>query len=56
MIHVPVIWNGHWYGYKLCAFYRLYNIYSFYGMIICGDVYDRLDYDTHARDKTLRYL
>ena len=24
--------------------------YSFY--VICGDVYDRLDYETHATDKT----
>ena len=23
---------------------------------ICGDVYDRLDYETHATDKTMRYL
>ena len=23
---------------------------------ICGEVYDRLDYETHATDKTMRYL
>ena len=23
---------------------------------ICGDVYDRLDCETHAKDKTMRYL
>ena len=28
--------------------------YSFYG--ICGDVYDRLDYETRATDKTVCYL
>ena len=28
--------------------------YSFNG--ICGDIYDRLDYETHATDKTMRYL
>ena len=28
--------------------------YSFNG--ICGDVYDRVDYETHATDKTMRYL
>ena len=27
--------------------------YSFNG--ICGDVFDRLDYETHAADKTMRY-
>ena len=41
---------------KLCALYRpmLYKINSFYG--ICGDVYDRLENETHATDKTMRYL
>ena len=28
-----------------------HNIYSFFG--ICGNVYDRLDYETHAADKTM---
>ena len=28
--------------------------YSFNG--ICADVYDRLDYETHTTDKTMRYL
>ena len=40
-------------GYKLCALYRLYKIYNFY--VICGDVYDHLDYGTHATEKTMRY-
>ena len=28
--------------------------YSFNG--ICGDVYDRLDYETHAKDRTMHSL
>ena len=32
----------------------IYYIYSFYG--ICWDVYNHLDYETHATDKTMRYL
>ena len=37
---------------KLCALYR--HMHSFYE--ICGDVYDRLKNETHATDKTMRYL
>ena len=36
------------------SFNRLYKIYSFY--VLLGDVYDRLDYETHATDKTMCYL
>ena len=38
---------------SLCCI-GLYLIYSFYG--ISGDVYDRLHYETHATDKTKRYV
>ena len=40
-------------GYNL----TLYVVYiSLYMYVISGDVYDRLDYETHAKDKTMRYL
>ena len=32
----------------------LYTEAYMYG--ICGDVYDRFDYETHSTDKTMRYL
>ena len=36
------------YNYKRCT---LYTYACMYG--ICGDVYDRFDYETHSKDKTM---
>ena len=38
-------------GYKLCTLYTEAYMYG-----ICDDVYDRLDYETHPTDKTMRSL
>ena len=51
---IPMKWTSMDINSVHCIHTRLYKIYSFYG--ICGDVYDRLDYETHTTDKTVRYL
>ena len=34
--------------------YKLYALYKLYFNGICGDVYDRLDYESNATDQTMR--